>query len=143
MRIEEQAENKKKRILLVDFDGVINSYTSGWQASDIISDPPVEGALAFLWEVSKQFDVCIYSARSPKPGGIDAMKKWLAKWNEVYWKGLDLETDSTPDILDVLRFPLHKLPAFLTLDDRCIQFTGVFPSSENLAAFKTWQYKEK
>jgi len=36
-----------KPILLIDFDGVIHSYTSGWQGAGVISDPPVEGAFDF------------------------------------------------------------------------------------------------
>ena len=70
---------RRKPILCLDFDGVIHSYESGWQGPDSIPDPPVEGALAFIVAALATFDVQIYSTRSHQPGGIDAMKDWLAK----------------------------------------------------------------
>jgi hypothetical protein len=41
-----------KPILCVDFDGVIHSYSSGWQGADIVNDPPTPGALAWLAKAS-------------------------------------------------------------------------------------------
>ena len=41
-----------KTILALDFDGVINSYSSGYTAEDVLPDPPVEGALEALgWRI--------------------------------------------------------------------------------------------
>lgn len=48
-----------KPILCVDFDGVIHSYTSGWQGETIIADPPVKGALKWLWKATEFWDVQI------------------------------------------------------------------------------------
>jgi len=62
-------------ILCVDFDGVINSYKSGGLArggrSDYIPDPPVPGALRWLNEAMKDWDVQIYSGRSRDAAGIE------------------------------------------------------------------------
>ena len=44
-------------ILALDFDGVLHSYTSGWQGADVISDPPVPGAIEFLMEAVEHFEV--------------------------------------------------------------------------------------
>jgi len=66
-----------KKILLLDFDGVIHKYSSGWKGARNIPDQPVSGALEFIVEATEHFDVCIYSARSSQFGGIQAMKKWL------------------------------------------------------------------
>ena len=49
-------KHKKKwhrPILCVDFDGVIHSYTSGWEGIDMIPDPPVEGAIKWLWRATR------------------------------------------------------------------------------------------
>ncbi len=70
-------KKNNKRILLLDFDGVIHSYKSGWKGARNIPDPPVPGVLEFIVEAVKDFDVCIYSSRSNQFGGIRAMKKWL------------------------------------------------------------------
>ncbi len=37
-----------------------------------------------------------------------------------------------------IRFPLWKPPAHVTIDDRAITFTGIFPSLSEIAAFKPW-----
>lgn len=116
-----------KPILCVDFDGVLHSYTSGWQGADVVTDPPVPGAARFLIEASKHFRVCIYSSRSKDPGGIAAMQKWLIK-NMGY-----------PECFAELEFPTQKPAAFLTIDDRAICFEGTFPEDvADLLKFQPW-----
>ena len=39
-----------KPILCLDFDGVIHSYSSGWKGAAVIPDPPVDGAMRFIWD---------------------------------------------------------------------------------------------
>lgn len=82
-----------KPILCLDFDGVIHSYLSGWKGAHFIPDPPVSGAMAFLIEAVKAFDVQIFSSRSHQEGGIAAMKAWVDYWldKEFGWdKGADV-----------------------------------------------------
>ena len=67
-----------KPILCLDFDGVIHSYTSGWKGADVIPDPPVPGAMAFLWDATDHFRVAIFSSRSNQPGGMKAMITYVA-----------------------------------------------------------------
>lgn len=117
----------EKPILLVDFDGVIHSYSSGWKGVDVIPDPPVDGAIEFLKNAMESFDVQIYSSRSKDPRGLLEMKTWLA-CNGCYF-------------VKELKFPTQKPAAFLTIDDRAIQFDGIFPSVGDLLAFKPWNKK--
>lgn len=131
-----------KLILLVDFDGVIHSYTSGWQGVDVIPDPPVSGALQFLRKATEHFEVCIYSARSCDTRGIKAMVRWLLEWVEK--EGLDnpeLPPEAT-QWYDGIRFPSQKPSAFLTIDDRAICFTGTFPDPQELLGFQPWYKRD-
>lgn len=125
-----------KPILCLDFDGVLHSYTSGWKGADRIPDKPVPGAFDFLGKAVFEFEVHIFSSRSNQPGGIDAMKEWLAKW----WSINDQEppVDYRSLVESCLHFPTQKPPAMVTIDDRAITFTGEWPSMDALKAFKPW-----
>lgn len=94
------------------------------------------GAADWLYNAVKEFDVCIFSSRSSSPQGLDAMQQWLkkelerelgARWYECYRS---------------IRWPATKPPAWLTIDDRCVPFTGTFPRLKELANFTPWRYKE-
>ena len=123
-----------KPILCLDFDGVLHSYTSGWRGAAIISDKPVPGAVEFLKEATGDFEVHIFSSRSNQKGGIEAMQVWLE--NVVSGKSGPL-----PPWLDLIHWPTEKPAAFLTIDDRAITFTGVWPSTDDLKNFKPWNKK--
>lgn len=123
----------QKPILCLDFDGVIHSYTSRWQGADVIPDPPVPGAIAFMLEALHHFDVVIFSSRSNQSGGISAMKQWLKNHAGACW----YESPQGPGLEDV-RFVTEKPPALVTLDDRALTFTGIFPAMSQLKAFKPW-----
>jgi|ERR1700730_18774903 len=113
-----------KPILILDFDGVIHSYTSGWKGAEVIPDPPVEGAFVAIEKYATFFDVCVLSSRSHQGGGIEAMKAWM----EYHCPG------STKWV----RFPLEKPPALVSIDDRAIQFNGTWPDPDRLLSFKPW-----
>jgi hypothetical protein len=125
-----------KPILCLDFDGVIHSYTSGWKGADVIPDPPVEGAIAFMLHALKHFDVVIFSSRSNQPYGRIAMERWLYEHAGQCW----YETPDGPGLEDV-RFVKEKPAAFVTLDDRAITFNGTWPDVSELLEFKPW-YKD-
>jgi hypothetical protein len=131
-------------IICVDFDGVIHSYKSGWQGVSVIPDDPVPGAIEWLMahlpvpEALGHFapdykgpEVQIYSSRSKSWFGRRAMKKWLIKHG--------LPSCYISD--DILKFPIKKPAAFLTIDDRAICFNGTFPSAKEMMSFKPWNKK--
>jgi hypothetical protein len=128
-------------IICVDFDGVIHSYTSGWQGVATIPDDPVFGAIEWLKaHLPCPDELCamapsykgpivqIYSSRSRSWRGRRAMKRWLIQ------HGLH------PSYIreGILKFPRKKPPAFLTLDDRAICFRGTFPTTEEMMEFRPW-----
>jgi hypothetical protein len=126
-----------KPILCLDFDGVLHSYTSGWQGVDEVSDAPVEGALEFLWDASQHFRICVVSSRSHEESGRKAMENALYRWL------LDTYGEDASDLLmRRIEFPEHKPPALVTLDDRGITFDGTFPNPKDLLAFRPWNKKE-
>jgi hypothetical protein len=124
-----------KPILSLDFDGVLHSYTSGWKGADVIPDPPVEGAMQFILDAMKEFSVCVFSSRSNQFGGIDAMERYIA---ESIRHQLGYGEEAAKAIVESIQFPTEKPPAFVTIDDRAITFTGTWPDIETLKAFKPW-----
>ncbi len=58
--------NERPKILCIDFDGVLHSYSSGWKGVDTIPDPPVDGAIEWLRALidDPRFDPQVYSSRS-------------------------------------------------------------------------------
>lgn len=135
-----------KPILCLDFDGVIHSYSSGWIEPDFIPDLPVPGAFEFIFQALKDFDVKIYSSRSKQENGIRAMCTWVR-----FWAGKELDNKppsfAANTVLNGICYnkeawPTEKPPAFLTIDDRALTFTGEWPTVEALLAFKPWNKKE-
>jgi len=122
-----------KPIFLVDFDGVIHSYKSGWKGAAVIPDDPVEGAIAWLEAIVDEFDVRIFSARCNDTSGIAAMIEWLTK------HGIN------PDKLSKIRFEAGKPSAYLILDDRALCFSGTFHSltPRNIMSFRPWYYSRR
>jgi hypothetical protein len=123
------------KILSLDFDGVIHSYTSGWLGADIVPDAPVDGAMKFIWYAADHFTIAIFSSRSNQKGGISAMRMWLSKHFRDYWWDHRTEAD---DKLAEIQWPTEKPPAFVTIDDRALTFDGAWPSIESLLSFQPW-----
>lgn len=148
-----------KPILCLDFDGVIHSYTSGWKGARVIPDSPVEGALEFIIEATKSFEVHIFSSRSNYWRGRSAMQKWLRKhlkalayeqeqsaWlDEIWGRGENsyepfctLLREEIDSLITCIKWPTHKPPALVTIDDRAITFTGKWPALSDIKSFKPW-----
>lgn len=124
----EKQVNTFKKIICVDFDGVIHSYTSGWKGIDVIPDKPVEGAIKWLeyFAMDSRFEIHIYSSRSKEESGRKAMYNWL----QVNGLG--------SPYIDFIKFSQEKPAAWLTIDDRAICFKGEFPTADDMNNFKPW-----
>ena len=128
-----------KPILCIDFDGVIHSYERGWQ-DGVIYGHAMPGFFDWVQEAAKLFKLVIYSSRSKTPEGIEAMKDWLAV--EVCKWMVERNLGDTLDLDGSFEFASEKPPAFLTIDDRAIQFEGNWNAlglvPKFLRDFKPW-----
>lgn len=153
-----------KPILVLDFDGVIHGYQSGWKGAAVIPDPPVPGALEFIVGALDRFDVHILSSRSHQWGGRRAMKRWLWEWLVTegdanpskpkktiaeWWQNYVASQSSMEPwcnevrnaahlVVRTVKWPTRKPAALYTIDDRAHQFDGSWPALESIAAFKPW-----
>jgi hypothetical protein len=126
---ERPVQQRGRFLVCVDFDGVLNSYTSGWTGDAChCPDAPVEGAIAWLEDCvrNEKLEVCVYSSRSRYAGGPEAIGRWLLQ------HGFDV------GLFPTIWFPTRKPPASILIDDRAFLFEGTFPSAETLLAFKPW-----
>lgn len=143
----------KKPILCIDFDGVIHSYERGWQDGTIYGEL-TPGFAEWAERARKLFRLIVYSSRSKDPGGIDKMARWLAARMPDNWQCTDLPTEHMPvlRLLDAHRaellmfhFASQKPAAFLTIDDRAVQFRGDWSTPrmapDTLRAFVPWNVK--
>lgn len=116
-----------KPTIVMDFDGVIHSYVSGWQGLDIIPDPPVEGIEDCIKLLREKYRVVVVSSRTSSLTGRYAVEKYLDEHN--------IEVD------DVC---CEKPPALAYIDDRAICFDGN-PEAlmSKVEEFKPWTKKRK
>jgi hypothetical protein len=120
-------KNKGQGSVAIDFDGVINSYKSGFVAIDDIPDPPVPGAFEFIDKLLEaNFKVFIFSTRNGDPRGLRAIKEWL------------LEHGMPQATLDELELATGKPIAKVYIDDRAWEFNGIWPDVTEIASFKPW-----
>lgn len=125
---------KEKLTLLVDFDGVLHSYKSGWKGVGNVPDGPVPGAIKWLQTMMERYDVAVYSSRSKESAGLKAMQVALTAWAKE--DGMSF-VDACA-FAEKLSFPTTKPAAWLTIDDRCFCFEGRFPTLEEVDQFQPW-----
>jgi hypothetical protein len=131
--------NSNKLKIVLDFDGVIHSYSSGWTSAANIPDPPVDGAIEWMADAqSRGHKLMIQSMRTAdenylveigvtgdgqpkytlnrKRGlAIDAIKQWLIRWSGELGVTLDVEK---------ITFPFGKAFFDIYIDDRGYRAEG-------------------
>lgn len=119
-------KGRRKPTVVLDFDGVIHSYTSGWQGdAGVISDPPVEGIETTIKTLRERYRIVVVSSRCEHPGGVEAVERWLGEH--------DIEVDAVQS---------SKPPAIVYVDDRALTFDGDASAlPEKIRNFKTWMQK--
>lgn len=132
-KIAPKKEWSKKPILCIDFDGVIHRYSKGWQ-DGVIYDDATDGFFEWAEEAAQHFKLVIYSSRSKDP---TEMQFWMGA-QRLKWRATG-GTQTTDAPLE-FEFASEKPPAFLTIDDRAMQFGGDWSAfaPEELLKFKPW-----
>jgi hypothetical protein len=128
--------------LCIDFDGVINPYSRGWQGGELYETEVTPGFFEWALHAQKLFKLVIYSSRSKDETLLRTMQEWMheryAEW--VRSNSLDL---NIPVI--GIEYTHEKPAAWITIDDRAIRFDGDWSaeslSPEMLRAFKPWNAK--
>lgn len=132
--------NERKPILCLDFDGVIHDYREGWRGGEIYGNA-TPGFFAWAVKAMRLFRLVVYSSRSATPEGQTAMGEAIGKWS------IDaIERGEVPSDFDWggffphLEFASEKPPAFVTIDDRALQFWGDWDQfdPEQLRGFTPW-----
>ena len=106
-----------KRTILIDLDGVLNTYTGGYDEKFI---PPMkDGADVFLGKLAEKFDLKLFTTRPE-----DLARKWCEENNiKQYFS----------EITNI------KKPAWLVIDDRCLNFSGDYEEMLlKIFDFKPW-----
>jgi hypothetical protein len=110
----------------------------------VIPDPPVPGALGWLWKATEWFDVQIYSTRSKEREGREAMLAWMLvhsreEFGEDHPMSM-VDGERDPGFQYPITFAIDKPPAFLTIDDRALCFDGDWSDFKpaDLLQFKPW-----
>lgn len=124
---------KFRKVVAIDFDGVIHQHVSKWTVAQEIHDGPVEGAFDFIERVLDEFDVTIFSARAADPLGGKAIVGWLLH----HW----VAAGRDQRIIERVSISARKPHAFIYIDDRGWRFEGTFPTMEELRTFEPWMKK--
>jgi hypothetical protein len=119
-------KKENKFVVMVDFDGTLNTYDSGFVGPAEIPDPPVKGAKEALELLSKHFKIVIFSVRAETPEGKKAIEEYMKK-HELHYDGINNEKQ-----------------AGLLIDDNCLTFKGNWPAMvKEIANFTHWKESKK
>lgn len=125
-----QHEYKKGKVLAIDFDGVLHSYSNGWQDGKPY-DVPVNGAKEALTELKNEgYHIMIYTTRC----NHDLLNEDVDRAQDVedYLKKHDIPYDQI--------YTGNGKPKFtVTVDDRALSFRGNWNETlQQIKSFKTW-----
>ncbi len=107
----------QKKVVLLDLDGVLNTYTSDYEPCYI--PPAREDTLDFVKKLSKKYEVKLFTTRDKFLASIWLMENHL--------------DDYIKDITNV------KEVAWLIVDDRCVRFNGDYDKLlSDINNFQVW-----
>lgn len=110
-------KNQIKKLILIDLDGVLNTYTGNYKPDFI--EPIKDGAKDFLKNLSNKYRLKIFTTRNHL-----LVSKWLIK-NKI-----DIFIEDVTSI---------KEPCLFYIDDRCINFDGDYTKIlKTIDKFEPW-----
>ncbi|UTY27633.1 PBECR2 nuclease fold domain-containing protein [Treponema putidum] len=120
-------ESENMKTIAIDFDGVINSFKSGWKGPEF-TDEPVNGAFeAINILLNEGYKVIIYSTRAETVEGKNTI------YNYLLGNGINIREIEVTD---------KKPIALVYIDDRAIKFSGNWNETlDKIKKFKTWTEK--
>ncbi len=109
-----------KKTILLDLDGVLNTYKGEYDEFYI---PPIkEGAYELVKELYKNYKIVIFTSRN-----LLLASKWIIE------NGLDKYVSNITNV---------KETSYLIVDDRCINYNGNYDDLNNkINNFKVWYKK--
>lgn len=128
------------KIIAVDFDGVIHSFTTPWTNVLEINDPIVPGAAEWLTMLTKYYKVILHTCRLSWKPGEEYHEDVLISDRIIKIKQFLASNNVSMTVIEKLEF--HTTPgkpyANIYVDDHGYRFTGEFPSNETLDELKPW-----
>lgn len=111
----EKVNFEEKKVIAIDFDGVIHKNSKGFYNGKVYDDP-VDGSLTAIKDLSKNYDIIIFTCKALKDRpliegktGKELIIEWLKKQNiNQYIKDVSYE----------------KPRAFLYIDDKGYRFSN-------------------
>ena len=106
-----------KKTILIDLDGVLNTYDGKFDEQYI---PPIkDGALEFIKNLSSSYKIKIFTTRNRL-----LASEWII--NNKLKEYID-------DVTNI------KEPSYILVDDRCIKFNGNYEDMQKqIKCFKVW-----
>lgn len=114
---EEKSQMAYKPTILIDFDGVLSQYNGKY---DPIAEPgpPTTGARAACFSLAKHYKLLCFTTRNRIQ-----VEPWLSKYG----------------FSCIQAITSIKVPAFLQIDDRSIQFVGNWSQTlKEVEGYKPW-----
>jgi len=130
----------KRYTLCVDYEGVLcdarTPYINDWT----LPDPPVPGALHWLWTMVNHFDVVILTTRGRTMIGRWMVREWLRRHSTpTQWR-----STGSRNGIDRVFITDRKVPALAYLDDRAMRFDGAnFPTRGEIHRARPWNKPKK
>ncbi|MDR2534983.1 MAG: hypothetical protein LBD29_03005, partial [Treponema sp.] len=120
------------KVVAVDFDGVINSYVSGWKGPSETDAPVLSAAESLKTLFNSGYKVIIFSTRANTREGIETIREYLRKHTE------------NNELADTIEITGQKPIADMYIDDRAIPFNGDWEETlKQIEQFKPWTERDE
>jgi hypothetical protein len=121
-----------EKTIAVDFDGVINSFRSGWKGPTETDEPVLSAAESISTLYQRGYKIIIYSTRASTEEGVKTIREYLRKHTE------------NDEVADNIEITDKKPIAHVYIDDRAISFNGNWEETlKQIEEFKPWTERKR